>query len=121
MAVWVFFKYDANLVDISFVWMLLLLLCADVAEYMNYKPIVLVGLVLAAVMSPVMMHLWVSTGTGNANYVFFQGLFMWLMYALGILDFCRAYSTAYPLEYPNKPQISTTTDTKQIPVPVQSG
>ena len=47
---------------------------------------------------PVMSYLWLTMGNGNANFVFFQGLVMWVFYLLRIIEFCWAAIDIYVVE-----------------------
>lgn len=48
-------------------------------------------------LAPMLMHLWIDRGTGNANYLFFQGFAMCLAIAMFISGFANA-----TLKYRNK-------------------
>ena len=45
------------------------------------------GIFVPITMLPVMLHLWLRAGTGNANYFYFQGLAYNVFMALGVLQF----------------------------------
>lgn len=57
---------------------------------MRSLPWIVCGITASLILSPLMFHLWLSLGTGNANFVFFQGLIMWLFAGLGIIEFIYA-------------------------------
>ena len=67
-----FFKYENSLSDIAVVVTILIALRPDIIVRMNYLPWYGVGLLLPSVLCPLMLYLWIVTGTGNANYLFFQ-------------------------------------------------
>lgn len=46
------------------------------------------------VVSPLMTRLWLVYGTGNANYLFFQGFALWLLCAIGIIEWTKVLSVA---------------------------
>ncbi|RYY86463.1 hypothetical protein EON63_05705 [archaeon] len=53
-------------------------------------PLILLALLTTYVVSNVMMHVWLRLGTGNANYLFFQGLCMWVAYGLFMVEYLKA-------------------------------
>lgn len=68
------------------------LLCAHprVVAKLRHLPVVMTGLAAGAWLSPTVLDLWVRRGSGNANFLFFQGLGMWLCAALGLSDFAAS-------------------------------
>ena len=73
-----------------------LLLClymrghGDICRKMKYKTVILLSIVCPLIVSPTLLRMWVSTGTGNANFLFFQGLAMSIACCLGIAGFLNA-------------------------------
>lgn len=57
---------------------------------MRLLPLITLGIAVPMVVSECMLGLWTRTGTGNANYLFFQGLVMWVFLALAIIEFTNA-------------------------------
>lgn len=49
--------------------------------------IVALCMTVPAVASPALLSLWLELGTGNANFLFFQGLAMWMAGNAGIAEF----------------------------------
>lgn len=74
----------------------MLLLClymrghGDVCRKMKYKTVILLSIVCPLLVSPTLLWLWVSAGTGNANFLFFQGLVMSIGCCLGISGFLNS-------------------------------
>lgn len=85
-----FMKYDLSLIDIGFCISLLFMRHESIVLKMRYKAIIAIGLIITCVLSPLMHFMWVQTGNGNANFLFFQGLALWIVAALGIIEFVRA-------------------------------
>jgi len=52
--------------------------------------IVALCMTVPAVASPALLSLWLELGTGNANFLFFQGLAMWMAGNAGIAEFIAA-------------------------------
>jgi hypothetical protein len=44
---------------------------------------------ITIILSPYMFYTWVYLGTGNANYLFFQGVVLWFAFAIWIIEFLR--------------------------------
>jgi hypothetical protein len=65
-----------------------------VVSRMRNLPLILLGLLAAATLSPLMLQLWLSRGTGNANFLFFQGLALWIFASLGLVEFVKAAGSA---------------------------
>jgi len=65
-----------------------------VVSRMRNLSLVLLGLLAAATLSPLMLQLWLSRGTGNANFPFFQGLALWIFASLGLVEFVKAAGSA---------------------------
>ena len=65
-----------------------------VVSRMRRLPEILLGVLTAATLSPLTMQLWLSRGTGNANFLFFQGLFLWIFSSLGLVEFVKTASRA---------------------------
>jgi len=63
---------------------------AEVVARMRRLPLVLLGVLTAAALSPLTLQLWLSRGTGNANYLFFQGLALWVFASVGLVEFVKA-------------------------------
>lgn len=81
-----FLRRSNNYVDI----MLLLLLplrTANVLTRMRFLPVIFFSVVTTAIISPLMLSLWIQSGSGNANYLFFQGWVMCIFVALYITEY----------------------------------
>jgi hypothetical protein len=81
-----FLRRTNNYMDI----MLLLLLpsrTVNILTQMRFLPLILLSVAVTAVMSPLMLSLWVQNGNGNANYLFFQGWTMCVFIALYITEY----------------------------------
>lgn len=59
----------------------------DLAAQMKKWPWIVFGLAIALALSPILLKNWVELGTMNANFLFFTGLFFWLVLAMMIVDF----------------------------------
>ena len=88
-AVVIFFLPTTGLADGMYAASLLAGHTGAVAR-LRHLPPVLLGLAAAAWLSPTVLDLWLRRGTGNANFVFFQCLLMWLCAALGLSDFASS-------------------------------
>ena len=67
---------------------------------MRYLPPVVGGMVVVWCVQPVTYDLWMRLGTGNANFLFFQGLALWVLAALGLIDFLGAASAEVTRDAP---------------------
>jgi len=92
VAIVIFSKKDMDLADIGFLFSLLLCNEAIVAK-MRFVAIILFATLASAVVSPLMLSLWVTYGSGNANFLFFQGLTMSLCLSAFIIEFLRSALT----------------------------
>ena len=54
---------------------------------MRFVPFISLGIISSMVISPLMMYLWMAIGSGNANFLFFQGFALWIFFALAIIEF----------------------------------
>jgi hypothetical protein len=54
---------------------------------MRFIPFISLGIITPMIISPLMLSLWTTTGSGNANFLFFQGLMLWIFFALAIVEF----------------------------------
>lgn len=57
---------------------------------MRHLPLLLPLSLVSSLGGPLMLHLWVVSGTGNANFVFFLGLGASLAAIVTIVEFTRA-------------------------------
>jgi hypothetical protein len=64
-----------------------------IIDAMRHKSWIIAGLVIPIILNFVMLELWLVKGSGNANFVFFQGLVMWIFLALGLIEFITALLT----------------------------
>lgn len=89
-AILFFFRSQCDVADLT---LIILLLCShtDIIGLMKYSVSYFILIPISIVSSPVMLYTWAYTGTGNANYLFFQGLVLQLGYGLFIVDFIGAY------------------------------
>ena len=60
---------------------------------MRYLPMLSLCAMVSMVLSPLMASLWTETGSGNANFSFFQGLFLSLILAVAIAEFAHQITT----------------------------
>jgi hypothetical protein len=90
MAVVILFSRDLAAADVLLAACLLAQHTAVVSQ-MRQLPWILIGISLPLVLTPVMLKMWIEYGTGNANYCFFQGICLWLFFALGVGEFCIAF------------------------------
>lgn len=83
---------SASFSDVSFA---VATLCSHEDVVRNIKPTlpwVVLGLAVSVATSPALLHLWIGLGTGNANFLFFQGLAMWLSLGLFIVSFLSSHA-----------------------------
>ena len=71
----------------SILLLTLLLTCHDISFKMKHWPLILLGVTVSMTVSPLLLHLWIGLGAGNANYLFFNGLLLWVCLAGGVLEF----------------------------------
>ncbi len=85
-----FYSRDASLAD---VWFVVALFCCrpQIVEKMRSVPWIAAGLLVPSVLSPLVLEMWSTKGTANANYLFFQALCMWVFLALGIVEYVTAF------------------------------
>ena len=57
---------------------------------MRFLPLITLGITVPMVVSETMLKLWTAIGNGNANYLFFQGLVMWVFLATALIEFTNA-------------------------------
>ncbi len=88
-AVVLLFKPVLCLSDIS-IAMVMMSTNGKVISTMRRIPFTLLCIVLSACLSLLTVQLWLQQGTGNANFLFFQGLVLWVACAVGIVEFIRA-------------------------------
>jgi hypothetical protein len=93
-----FFSLSPDVLRVYLLLGSLLLDHKDVCKRIRFLPILLLFLVLTTLMSPFMNDLWIRLGTGNANFLFFQGLVMWTILALFICEYTIAYGKLNNLE-----------------------
>ncbi len=55
----------------------------------KYLPVILLCLFVSICLSPMMLNQWTNIGTGNANFLFFQGVVVLVAMALGVVEFLR--------------------------------
>jgi GPI transamidase subunit PIG-U len=60
---------------------------------MRYLPMLSLCAMGSMVLSPLMASLWAETGSGNANFSFFQSLFLSLISAVAIAEFAHQVTT----------------------------
>lgn len=63
----------------------------DITAKIRYKSWIYAGVLIPFVLSPLMIRLWYVTGSGNANFLFFQGLIMWVFLGLGIIEYISTF------------------------------
>jgi hypothetical protein len=90
VAIIFYFRQDTDVADIFFLIALAVSRHPATVARMRYIPTILLGIVAPCVLGGAMKSLWLRTGTGNANYLFFQGLALWVFFALAVLEFTAA-------------------------------
>ena len=90
VAIIYYFRQDTDVTDIFFLIALAVSRHPATVARMRYIPTILLGIVAPCLLSGAMKSLWLRTGMGNANYLFFQGLALWIFFALGVLEFTAA-------------------------------
>ncbi|KAJ1421528.1 GPI transamidase subunit PIG-U [Ochromonadaceae sp. CCMP2298] len=99
MAIVILFSRDLAAADVLLA-VGLLAQHTTVANQMRQLPWIVTGIQLPLVLTPVMLTMWIEYGTGNANYCFFQGICLWLFFALGVGEFCIAFMKVSTLAIP---------------------
>lgn len=54
------------------------------------RGIIVAGMIVPLVLYPWWIYLWISMGTGNPNYLFFNGLLLWIFLALYWIELLRS-------------------------------
>lgn len=92
-----FYRKDTNLIDFFFAFYTLyrldLLECDEnkkMFNFIRFKGWLLLGLTYPVILSPLMLTLWTEFGSGNANWLFFQGLGLYGFLAFAIIEVCRS-------------------------------
>ncbi len=88
-AVVLLFKPTLCLSDVS-IAMVMLSANRNVIMTMRRIPLICFCIVLTVCLSLLTAQLWLQQGTGNANFLFFQGLVLWIACAVGIVEFVRS-------------------------------
>jgi hypothetical protein len=85
-----FYKSDVCFAD--FVYCFTFIFCFDnnIISNMNYISILSLVLLFTSILSPVTLSLWVIYGTGNSNFLFFQGLVMWIFISIFTVDYFKS-------------------------------
>lgn len=80
---------SASLSNISLI--VTLLLCdTSIIQHVKHLSVVVPGVLIPSIISPLSMLLWVSVGNGNANYLFFQGVLLYMMVSITIVGYTSA-------------------------------
>ena len=90
IAIVILFRRSLTMLDLAFI-ATVLMIDVEIIKKMRNLPLIVMGIAVPALVSPVMFSLWTIRGTGNANYFFFQGLCLWLFSAFFIVEFIIAY------------------------------
>lgn len=96
VAIVVIFRKETNGGDIVLLLCLFFRSYPEICSNTKYKPILLMGIICPLVASPLLLRLWVSVGSGNGNFLFFQGLLMSFACCLGISGFLNAFLVHRP-------------------------
>ena len=88
----IMFKPALTLCDVT-IGMVLLAGHTDAIAGMRYLPVLMLGILASAALSPLTVMLWLSRGSGNANYLFFQGLALWIFASIAFVEFVRSATT----------------------------
>lgn len=97
IAITYLFKNDTSLVDVIFVSSCILI-HSDIVYEMRYLHLLTLAFTITAVAGPIMLGLWVTTGSANANFVFFPGLVMSAVLVIGLIDFTRLALKSRPIK-----------------------
>lgn len=93
--VFVVFQIYQSRPDVAGIGLMLVALLAreegQVAAAMRHLSWILLAIAVPVLVSPVMRHLWLHWGTGNANFLFFQGYAQWVSLVLFVLEYVSAY------------------------------
>lgn len=88
-AIVLFYDFNLSLMDICVAFSLLASHTDAVSGMKNLRWIA-AGTFIPVIVTPLMSELWLVHGTGNANFMFFQGLVFSIFAALGIVEFTAA-------------------------------
>ena len=98
--IYIIFLYSKSLFIQDVVFMLSLLSSQfSIASKMNKWPIICLGISLPLALSPVLLSLWVKLGSANANFLFFNGVFLWVILAVMVIEFTAVSLNFYGSPY----------------------
>jgi hypothetical protein len=89
MSIILFFRSEVSGGDVAFMTALFFAFWSTVARVRWIVPIA-VTIYGPILITPLLLHLWIDVGSGNANYIFFQGFGMSLAVAMFISGFANA-------------------------------
>lgn len=88
IVIYIIFLYSKSLFLQDVVFMLTLLGSQlRIASKMSKWPIICLGISLPLALSPVLLSLWVKLGSANANFLFFNGVFLWVFLSVVVIEF----------------------------------
>lgn len=96
-----FFNEKTNYGDLAFC-MSLLGSQTHILKEMGKMQWIFPGILIPLALSQVMLYQWVELGSGNANFLFFQGMILSVFSGLGILEFVVA-ALKYKLQHQDRP------------------
>jgi membrane protein implicated in regulation of membrane protease activity len=69
----------------------LLSLDVELLRGIKYLRFITLGILIPLTVTPNMYFLWVKLGTGNANFLFFQGLCFWVFLTMFLIEYIHSY------------------------------
>lgn len=63
---------------------------SEIVHAMRHKEWIFVGIAVPIILNHIIIDVWLVKGSGNANFMFFQGLVMWIFLALGMIEYVNA-------------------------------
>ena len=88
------YQLTLNLGNISF-YFIILQLFPNIIKETYFKSFLLLIIIISIILSPLMNYLWLVLNTGNSNYVFFQGVLLWIGIGLGLIEYASAMMRIY--------------------------
>ena len=87
VAIIIYFDSESSLMSLL---LLVTVLMQQESVFFTIKHIALLAVVIcvSVLLSVATATVWVDVGQANANFLFFEGLCLWVMLAVGLIEFC---------------------------------
>ncbi len=53
----------------------------------QHLPLIAIIVTVCSIISILTLYMWIEVGNANANFLFFEGLVLWVILAVGIVEF----------------------------------